>query len=71
MGDDRQHESWGFRDKGKFLEEFFYVKADLQAPEGQAKIAFCPQQSMNIEAVESVEECPSACFKDLSVCCRE
>ena len=24
---------------------------------------------MNIEAVESVEECPFACFKDLSMCC--
>ena len=40
----------------------------LQDPGGQVKIAFCPQRSMNIEAVESVEECSSACFKDLSMC---
>ena len=69
LGDDRQHVSWGFGDKGKLLKEFLYVKVDSQDPGSLAKIASCPQQSMSIEAVESVEKCPSACCKDLSMCC--
>lgn len=35
--------------------------------EGWAKIAFCPQQTVNIKAVETLDECHSACFKDLSM----
>ena len=31
-GNDLQHVSWGFRDKGKFLEQFLYVKVDSQGP---------------------------------------
>ena len=38
---------------------------------GWARITFCPQQSINIEAAELLEECHWACFKDLSVGCRE
>ena len=42
LEDDCQHVSWGFRDKGKFLKEFLYVKVDLQDPRGQGNIAFGP-----------------------------
>ena len=52
----------------KFLKE--YVKVDLEDPRDKAKIAFCPQQSINIEAAESLEEGHSACFKDVSLGCR-
>ena len=32
LGGGCQHVPWGFRDKGKFLKEFLYVRVDLQAP---------------------------------------
>ena len=65
LGGDRQHVPWGFRDKGNL-----YVKVDSQDPGSWARIAFRPQQSMNIEAAESLEESHSVSFKDLSMGCR-
>ena len=43
-----------------------YVIVDLQDPEDQAMIASSPWQSSNIDAAEFLEECHSACVKDLS-----
>ena len=44
-----------------------YVQVDLQEAVGLAKTAFCPQQSINSNAAEFLEEGHSAYFKGLSV----
>ena len=51
--------------------EFLYVKEDSWDPRAPAKITFCPQQSVNIEAAKFLEEGHSACFKDLSKGCKQ
>ena len=68
-GDDRQHVSQWVEIK-KLPKEFLYVRVDPQDPGGQARLACCPQQSINIEAAESLEECHSASFQDLLMGCR-
>ena len=57
------------RDKESFQKEFLYVKVDLLVPGVHAKIAFCLSQSVNIKAVEPLEEGHAACFEDLSMGC--
>ena len=46
------------------------LKKTHRIPVGRANIACCPWQSVNIQAVESLEECHSTCFKDLSMGCK-
>ena len=49
-------------------------EVDLQDPQGWDNvklILFCPQQSVILQAAELLEGGHSACFKDLSVGCRQ
>ena len=62
-----------FRDKGSFRRKFYILKLDLRdlGVGGAFGIGLpFPLSRVSVEAVESLEECPSACFKGLSVGCR-
>ena len=61
LGDDCQHYFGRIRDKGNFQRNFYMLKQTYRILGrrgwGQAMIAFCPQQGIYIQTVESLEEC--------------
>ena len=54
----------------KIPKEFLYVRVDLQGSGDWPKLAYYPQQGVNMEASEFLEEGHAACFKDVSMGCR-